>query len=437
MWGITFELLLVALLLVLNGALAMAEMALVSARRSRLASRGARGDSGATAALALLAEPTRFLSTVQIGITLVGILLGAISGATLAGEISARLQGVSIASDYANSISLALVVAATTYLSLVLGELVPKRIAQNAPEAIASFMARPMRLLATLTAPLVAVLTISTEGLLRILRIHASGEPAITEEDVRLLIVQGTEAGVIQPAERDVVEGAFELGDRTVEELMTPRVLVAWLDLDAERAVTLGKIAAAPHGYYPASRGELDRVAGVLAMRDLIPLLLRGDEVDLAHVVRAPVFVPAQMRAYQALEHMKQAGSGMALVVDETGGIDGLLTASDLVEVLAGHPTPETAAGGQVAIQREDGSWLLDGLMPLFEAADLFGITLSGDRPEAVTLGGLAMNKMARVPVAGDRFDWHGIAFEVIDMDGRRVDKLLAIRLPGSGSSSA
>jgi putative hemolysin len=294
-----------------------------------------------------------------------------------------------------------------------------------------------MRLHATLTAPLVAVLTISTEGLLRILRIHASGEPAITEEDVRLLIVQGTEAGVIQPAERDVVEGAFELGDRTVEELMTPRVLVAWLDLDAERAVTLGKIADAPHGYYPASHGELDRVAGVLAMRDLIPLLLRGDEVDLAHVVRAPVFVPAQMRAYQALEHMKQAGSGMALVVDETGGIDGLLTASDLVEVLAGHPTPETAAGGQVAIQREDGAWLLDGLMPLFEAADLFGITLSGDRPEAVTLGGLAMNKMARVPVAGDRFDWHGIAFEVIDMDGRRVDKLLAIRLPGSGSSSA
>jgi putative hemolysin len=428
MWGITLELLLVAFLLVLNGALAMAEMALVSARRSRLMSRASHGDPGATAALDLLAEPTRFLSTVQIGITLVGILLGAVSGATLAAEISARLQAVSIVSSYANSISLAIVVAGTTYLSLVLGELVPKRIAQNAPEAIASFMSRPMRLLANFTAPVVAVLTFTTEGLLRALRVHASGEPAITEEDVRLLIVQGTEAGVIQPAERDVVEGAFELGDRTVEELMTPRVLVIWLDLDAGRDVALAKIADSPHGNYPVCQGELDRVSGVLGMRDLIPLLLRGQEVDLAHVLRPPVFVPSQMPAYRALELMKQTGSRMVLVVDETGGIDGLLTATDLVEVFAGQAPSPTATAGQLAVQREDGSWLLDGLMPLFEAADVFGITLSHDEPDVVTLGGLAMNKVARVPVAGDRFDWHGISFEVIDMDGRRVDKLLAVR---------
>jgi putative hemolysin len=433
MWGMTFELLLMAFLLVLNGALAMAEMALVSARRGRLMSRASHGDPGATAALDLLAEPTRFLSTVQIGITLVGILLGAVSGATLAAEISARLQAVPIVSSYATSISVAIVVAATTYLSLVLGELVPKRIAQNAPEAIASFMSRPMRLLANVTAPVVAVLTFTTEGLLRALRVHASGEPAITEEDVRLLIVQGTEAGVIQPAEREVVEGAFELGDRTVEELMTPRVLVVWLDLDADRGVTLAKIAESPHGNYPVCHGELDRVSGVLGMRDLIPLLLRGQELDLAQVLRPPVFVPSQMPAYRALELMKQTGSRMVLVVDETGGVDGLLTATDLVEVFAGQAPSPTATSGQLAVQREDGSWLLDGLMPLFEAADVFGITLSHDEPDVVTLGGLAMNKVARVPVAGDRFDWHGISFEVVDMDGRRVDKLLAVRAEGPG----
>jgi putative hemolysin len=394
-------------------------------------SRASHGDPGATAALDLLAEPTRFLSTVQIGITLVGILLGAVSGATLAAEISGRLQAVPIVSSYATSISVAIVVAATTYLSLVLGELVPKRIAQNAPEAIASFMSRPMRLLANVTAPVVAVLTFTTEGLLRALRVHASGEPAITEEDVRLLIVQGTEAGVIQPAEREVVEGAFELGDRTVEELMTPRVLVVWLDLDADRGVTLAKIAESPHGNYPVCHGELDRVSGVLGMRDLIPLLLRGQELDLAQVLRPPVFVPSQMPAYRALELMKQTGSRMVLVVDETGGVDGLLTATDLVEVFAGQAPSPTATSGQLAVQREDGSWLLDGLMPLFEAADVFGITLSHDEPDVVTLGGLAMNKVARVPVAGDRFDWHGISFEVVDMDGRRVDKLLAVRAQG------
>ena len=203
-----------------------------------------------------MAEPTRFLSTVQIGITLVGILLGAVSGATLATEISARLQSVPFLSGYAPSIGLVIVVAGTTYLSLVLGELVPKRIAQNAPEAIASAMARPMGVLANVTAPIVGLLTFTTEGLLRVFQVHASGEPAITEEDVRLLIVQGTEMGIIQPAERDVVEGAFELGDRTVEELMTPRVRVVWLDLEAEREEVLARIAEAPHGYYPVCRGE-------------------------------------------------------------------------------------------------------------------------------------------------------------------------------------
>jgi hypothetical protein len=241
MWAIGSELAIVGFLLLLNGALALAEMAVVSARRSRLRTRASSGDAGAAAALALLAEPTRFLSTVQIGITLIGILLGAVSGATLASEIRSRLQAVPGLAGYAQPLSLAVVVGVTTYLSLVVGELVPKRIAQNAPEAIASGIARPMRLLATIAAPLVAILTLTTEGVLRVLRVHASGEPALTEEDVRLLIVQGTEAGVIQAGERQVVEAAFELGDREVRELMTPRVLVTWLDLEAGREAAVAK----------------------------------------------------------------------------------------------------------------------------------------------------------------------------------------------------
>ena len=328
-----------------NGALAMAEMAVVSARRSRLRTRAASGDKGAAAALNLLAEPTRFLSTVQIGITLIGILLGAVSGATLASELRLMLEAVPGLAGYAQPLSLAVVVALTTYLSLVIGELVPKRIAQNAPEAIASAIARPMRLLATITAPLVAILTLTTEGVLRVFRVHASGEPALTEEDVRLLIVQGTETGVIQAGERQVVEAAFELGDREVRELMTPRVLVTWLDLEAGREAAVAKMANNRHRYYPVCQGELDRVAGVLSARDLMPRLLTGGEFELAALLRPPLFLPERLPAYSALDEFKRAGTRMALVVDEQGGIEGVLTTTDLLEVLAGE-SPATAGAG-------------------------------------------------------------------------------------------
>jgi putative hemolysin len=247
------ELVLIIFLLLLNGALAMAEMAVVTARKSRLRDRASTGDASAAAALELAAEPTRFLSTVQIGITLVGILLGAISGATLATEIRTWLEGAPVIGSYAQPISLVIVVGLTTYLSLVIGELVPKRIAQTAPESIASALAQPMRVLAAFTAPLVGLLTVTTEGILTLLRVRASGESAITAEDVRHLIIRGAEAGVIQPAEREIVEGAFELGDREVRELMTPRVRVAWLDLEAGSEAAIAKIADRPHGYYPVA----------------------------------------------------------------------------------------------------------------------------------------------------------------------------------------
>jgi putative hemolysin len=430
MWVFGAELALIALLLSINGALAMAEMAVVSARKSRLRARASDGDPGAAAALDLLAEPTRFLSTVQIGITLIGILLGAVSGATVAAEIRTALQVLPVLAPYAQPLSIVIVVGATTYLSLVFGELVPKRIAQNAPESIAAAVARPMRLLARVTAPLVAVLTLTTEGVLRVLGVEASGEPAITEEDVRGLIAQGTDAGVIQPAERDVVEGAFELGDREVRELMTPRPRVAWIDLDAGHDAAVATMVERPHGYYPVCHGELDRVAGVLASRDLMTRLLVVEPFELSSLVRPPLFLPARLPAFKAFEQFREAGLRVGLVIDEHGGIDGLLTATDLVAVLAGEPpaTATTQDAMREAVQRDDGSWLLDGLLPLHEAAEVLRVALDADEPEdIVTLGGLAMARIDRVPVAGDRFEWHGVRFEVVDMDGRRVDKLIAI----------
>jgi putative hemolysin len=430
MSGVAAELGLIGLLLVLNGALALAEMAVVSARKNRLRSRAAAGDPGAAAALELLAAPTRFLSTVQIGITLIGILLGAVGGATLAAEMRAAVAQVAILAPYAQPISLALVVGATTYLSLVIGELVPKRIAQAAPEALASVVARPMMLLARLTAPLVALLTVSTEAVLRVLRVRASGEAGITEEDVRLLIAQGAEAGVIQPEEREIVEGAFELGDLEVRELMTPRPRVVWLDLNGAREAAFAKIAATPHRSYPVCRGDLDEVAGVLALKDLARRLLgAGGEVDLGALLEPPLFVPAHAPAFKAAAQLREAGTRMALVIDEHGGVDGVLTTTDLLQVLTGRPLSASTAASPAAMRREDGSWLLDGLLPLHEAADLLGLHAADEEElgDVLTIGGLAMSRIGRVPVVGDRFDWQGVCLEVVDMDGRRVDKVLSL----------
>jgi putative hemolysin len=435
MSGYVTELLLIGMLLLLNGLLAMAEMAIVSARKGRLRARATSGDAGAAAALALAAEPTRFLSTVQIGITLIGILLGAVSGATIAADIRSAVLRVPPLSAYAQPLSLAIVVGATTFLSLVIGELVPKRIAQIAPEVIASHLARPLRLFAALTSPLVSILTLTTEGVLRLLGVRTSGRQSITEDDVRLLIAQGAESGVIQPAERDIVEGAFALGDRAVQELMTPRPRVTWLDLDAAQHATLARIAAAPHRAYPASHGDLDNVAGVIALKDVAVRLLKREQTELTTLLRPALFVPETLPAYEALDRFKESGTRIALVVDEFGVVVGLLTATDLLEVLAGDKASEHEAAPAGAARRARTSRVLDGLTPLHEAYASLGLPAETEqRDEAQTLGGVAMARIGRIPVAGDRFQWRGLSFEVVDMDGRRVDKLMLLDSAGISS---
>jgi putative hemolysin len=434
MTSVTTEVVLIACLLVLNGLLAMSEIAIVSARKARLRQQADSGDLGAAAALALAEEPTRFLSTVQVGITLVGILAGAFGGATIAEQIGAALQTYPPLAPYGEAIGLGVVVLAITYLSLIVGELVPKRVALNSPERIAARVARPMRLLSTVAGPLVSLLTVSTDVVLRLLQVRPSQEAAISEEEVRVLIAQGTEAGVFEEAERELVESAFELGETRVEELMTPRPLVAWFDADDAADAAWQKSLESSHSYYPVCRGELDQVVGVVSLRELAERLLAGQRPLLADLARQPLFIPEHLSAFRALEQFKQVGRRLALVLDEHGSIAGVLTPTDVLEALVGDLAPAEGEERIGPLRREDGTWLLDGLMPLDKVAETLELKHLG-REEDVdvqTLGGLAMAALGRIPMAGDRFGWRGRVFEVLDMDGRRVDKVLALAEPAS-----
>lgn len=434
--GVGVEILLIVLLILFNGTLAMAEIAVVSARKTRLRQRAENGDGAAAAALRLAEDPTRFLSTVQIGITLVGILAGAFGGATVAESLGASLATIPALAPYAGAIALTLVVAAITYLSLIFGELVPKRMAMTNAEVIAGLVARPMSVLSSAGSPLVSLLTLSTEAVLRLLGVRASDNQAVTEDDVRALLAEGTRAGVFEATEQDIVESVFELGEVRVGALMTPRPLVDWINLEDPPDTLWADVAASSHTYYPVGRGELDAVVGVLSAKDLLPRLLRGERPDPAEMVRPPLFLPENLLALRALERFQRVGPHVALVVDEHGSVIGLLTPTDVLEAMVGTLAPGGALAETGPVQREDGSWLLEGLMPLHEAAELLAIDEpAAARPAEVhTLGGLAMAALGRVPSPGDRFTWHGIDFEVLDMDGRRVDKLLAARATPPGA---
>ncbi len=427
---IATEFLFILALLLINGLLAMSEIAIVSARKARLHQLADQGDAGAAAALQLAEEPTRFLSTVQVGITLVGILAGAFGGATVAEQIAESLQDVPPLAPYGESTGLAIVVAGITFLSLIVGELVPKRLALNAPERIASMVARPMGILAVIAGPVVTILTLVTEGVLRVLGVRPSGEAAVTEEEVRILIAQGTEAGVFEEVERELVESAFELGETRVNELMTHRPFIIWLDVEDPPEASWQVILGAPYRYYPVCRGELDKVIGVLSVNDLMASLLAGEPPDIVALAKPPLFLPEQAQAFKALAQFKQVRPHVALVVDEHGGVSGLLTPTDLLKGLVGKLAPIGGGADAGAVRREDGSWLLDGTMSLEEAATLLGksgrVPRDSEDEHILTLGGLAMARLGRIPAVGDRFSWWELEFEIVDMDGRRVDKVLA-----------
>lgn len=421
------DILIIILLIFANGFFSMAEFALVSAKPSRLQKRAEDGDAGAAAALELANDPTQFLSTIQVGITLVGIVNGAYGGATLSGPLAEVLAGVPLFAPYSSLLAGVLVVAAITYLTLVIGELVPKRVAMNNAERIARLVSRPIRLLSIAAAPLIRVLSISTEGVLMALGMRQPSGPEVTEEDVRILIGQATRAGVFQEAEQDMVESVFRLGDRRVSMLMTPRPDIVAVDVEAPPEENWRKMVESGHIYFPVYREHLDNLLGIVSVRNLWARTISGESPDIAKAIEPALFVPESVLALTVLERFKTSRARIALVTDEYGSIQGLVTIHDIMESIVGDiPSTEYPPEG-MAIRREDGSWLLDGLLPIDEFHDLLGVgTLPGEgRGYYQTLGGFVMMYLERTPNTGDRFTWNNLRFEVVDMDGHRVDKVL------------
>jgi putative hemolysin len=429
MLNLSLQVAIIVALIILNGLFAMSETALVSSRKTRLRQRAEAGDRGARTALELADEPTRFLSTVQIGISLIGILAGAFGGATLAEPLAGALRGLPGLAPYSGPVAFGIVVAAITYLSLIVGELVPKRLALNDAEAVASRMSRPMRFLSTLASPGVWLLTASTEAALRLLGARRSDDPPITEREVEALLAEGERAGVFEEEERELVGRALRLDDRPVRELMTPRPKIVWLDTEDPPHEHRRLVAEHRHSYYPVARGDLDNLVGLASAKDAWARMVAGErDVDLSEALRQPVLVPEGVPSTVALQAFKREGVHAALVIDERGNCEGLITPTDILEALVGEvPDIHARAEEPPIVQRADGSWLVDGLLGADELKTRLGLRELPNEAQRdyQTVGGMMMDQLGRIPVAGDRFEWDGFSFEVVDMDGRRVDKVL------------
>jgi putative hemolysin len=419
----------VVVLILLNGLFSMSETALVSARKAGLRQRADAGDDGARCALELADSPNRFLSTVQIGISLIGVLSGAVGGASIADPLAAVLsEAVPVLAPYAGPVTFVVVVGTITYLTLILGELVPKRLALNDAEPVASRVAGLMCLLSILASPAVRLLGISTDAVLRLLRVRSSDEPPVSEREVEILLEEGARAGVFEDEERDLAQRALRLDDRPVRARMTPRPAIEWLDADAPPDEHRGSVAESRHSYYPVARGDLDELLGVAPIKDALAREIRtGETANLVAHLQNPPVLPEGAPATEALAAFKRSGLPLALVVDERGNVEGLVTPSDVLEALVGAVEAPRQAP---MVRRGDGSWLVDGLMDARELKERLGLGTLPDEREVdyQTVGGMVMAYLGRVPTTGDRFEWDGGSFEVVDMDGHRVDKVLVTR---------
>jgi putative hemolysin len=428
--GIGLEVLIILLLVIVNGAFAMAEIAVVSSRQARLQQKANAGDVGARTALGLARNPGHFLATIQIGITLVGIFAGAFGGATIAAQVEERLNGIPSLAPYSTALSVGGVVIAITFLTLVIGELVPKRLALHNPEGIASVIAVPMRALSVVASPIVWLLSASTSLVLRLLLVRPSKDVPVTEEEIRTLMQQGAEAGVFEEAERAMVGRIFRLGDLRVSALMTPRPDMVWLDVNDPPEQVRADLRDYPHSIYPVTEGGLDNVVGVVRARDLLARSVRDGMMDLRAVLQPPLFVPESMTALQVMELFKVKGTNMALIVDEYGGIEGTVTLHDLLEGIVGDIPSHDGMEEPPAVRRDDGSWLLDGQLLVNEVNDLLGMKVIPDERDTVynTVAGFIISELGRIPMPGDHIAWKGLRFEVLDMDGNRVDKVLVAK---------
>ncbi|NJR51372.1 MAG: HlyC/CorC family transporter [Leptolyngbyaceae cyanobacterium CSU_1_3] len=437
MQSFTTDLLIILLLTLANAVFVMSELAIVSARKVRLQQSANQGDTKAGVALELANEPNDFLASVQIGITLIGIVSGAFGEKALTTRLEPILGSFPPLRPYSQGVAFGLAVVLITYLTLVIGELVPKRLALNSPERLATWVAIPMSLLAKIAAPIVFLLGASTNLVMRILGIRPSDEPQVTEEEIRIMIEQGTEAGMFEQAEKDIMKRVFRLGDRRVSALMTPRLEITWLDLEDSVEENRRTMMDSAHSRFPVCHGGLDNLLGVVQVYDLLVKSWVGQELDLTSSLQSPVFVPESTRALKVLELFKQTGTHIAFVVDEYGVIQGLVTFTDVLQAIVGDiPSIEELEEPQ-AIQREDGSWLLDGMLPIYQFKEILNLEdaeLPGEqRGTYQTLGGFVVMHLGRIPTAADHFQWERMRFEVMDMDGNRVDKVLVMVTKNEG----
>jgi putative hemolysin len=432
MGSILIEIVVLAVLILANGFFAMSEIAVVSARKTRLQQQAQEGDQRAQAALELARAPNQFLATIQIGITLVGILAGAFGGATIAEELETALNQVPFLARYSEAIGVGIVVITITYFSLVVGELVPKRLGLSRAEQVAASIAPFMRGLSRLASPFVRVLNFSSDLAVRVLGVRPQPEEPVSEEEIKLLLRYGTRAGAFEPAEQEMVERVFRLDDVTISGLMTPRPDIVWLDLDDPAEEVRQIVMAGSHSRYLVGRGDLDNPLGLAYTKDLLANILEGQVLDLEGTVHPALFLPERISVLEAVERLKEAYADAALVINEYGGFEGLLTLTDVLQAIVGDiPEPGELIEPE-AVRRADGSWLLDGALPAAEVKELLAL---GSLPRGYesyyqTLGGLVMLCLGRVPQAGESFDWIGWRFEVVDMDGHRVDKVLAVPPP-------
>jgi len=425
------QILLIIALIIANGFFSMSEIALLSVRKVRLEQIAEEGDKRANTALDLAGSHNRLLSTVQIGITLVAILTGAIGSAALGDSLTTFISQVPILQPFAQGISIFIVVLLITYLTLVIGELIPKRLALNNPEKVALRVSGAMKFLEAVARPVVHVLGKSTELGLKLLRVTPSLSPGVTEDEIMSLIDQGTEMGIVEESEQDMVESIFRFGDRSADGIMTPRTEIEWIDLEDSTEEIIQQVAAGRYARYPVARGELDDVQGILISKELLACCVRDQPIDIPSLIHPALFIPESMSALTMLEQFKLKGDDLGVVIDEYGGMLGIVTLHDVLTDIIGEFPDQSGPAEPEVLVREDGSWLLDGMFPVEELKELLSVKELPDEDRAgyQTAGGFVMSTLGGVPTSGQHFELCGYRFEVVDMDSRRVDKILVNKI--------
>ena len=422
----TRDILIIIGLLILNGILAMSETALLSVRLGRLHNLVNRGDKKARSALKLAENPNQFLSTIQVGITLIDVTTGAIGGATLAPIVSGWFEKIPRLQPYSQSLGLIIVVGTITFFSIILGELVPKRLAIQQPERIASLMARPMEIASRIMSPIVKLLSACTELVLRLLGVRGSISPPVTEDEIQVLLDQGTQAGVFDPSEQDMVEGVFSLNDRRLSSLMTPRSEIIWLDIKDSPLEIRKKISDCPYSRLPVCSGSLDHLLGLVKAKDVLLAEYETEKSQLIDILQPALFIPETAFGSHALAMFREGETEVIFIIDEFGVVQGLVTIVDIVSEIIG----EIANDGPQAVQRQDGSWLLDGMISVEDFKSIFNLLKLPREDGYETLAGLLLTLMGRIPKAAELYEWNGLRFEIMDMDGNRIDKVLVSSYP-------